>query len=508
MGGGGSANDPYQAKRREMELKREQDLDRIETDYQEERKQVAAARGKQLENIVESQEKEIARTRSDVDHKIATQKAHADGQLKKYQDDTIRVTEEAGKAFRDKAAKLSQIQKEMEGQQHQMNLRYSEAAKEKQRAHEETMALNKSRAERDMGLLGNTADNRIKELSKRNSDEVNRLEAEQKSHIAKVRYDGNQELGYLKSNHKRLAEELQEEIAFEKNRQRATLDDSRKLFTSQYENQQSTQVGELDESRRNYDRSMRNLHQDGERGLASLRNHYIDEKRKVSVDGDKTLRDSSDKAFKQKTLIEQQLADDLKRTERNYYKRRQDMDEQERIFMNTKTAQAEGYRAKTEKDYLDQNKIIRDKRESTIKELYATMGTDLKNISDKSNKEFELLKKESAERVANHHTKSADPFYRLHDMGTKVSESEKGFLLSIPMPEHEKDSVNITSNLHGVTVSGNRRSEVKAKDTDRMITTNSYQSYSETIALPSKVNLKGMTKTYDSGALHFYIPKA
>lgn len=109
--------------------------------------------------------------------------------------------------------------------------------------------------------------------------------------------------------------------------------------------------------------------------------------------------------------------------------------------------------------------------------------------------------------VQNYETKETDDFYRVQDRGSRVSESPQGYVIEAYAPEHEKDNLRVSIQRNKAVVSGQRKFADEAKDGNKNIRTNNFQSFREEFKFSRPVSQEGMTRERIGDYVRFSIPK-
>jgi len=117
------------------------------------------------------------------------------------------------------------------------------------------------------------------------------------------------------------------------------------------------------------------------------------------------------------------------------------------------------------------------------------------------------LKSGIAKKVEQYNEKKDDPFYKVEDRNTRLTENSKEYVIEARVPEHEKDAIKIKVSNDKVVVAGSRSFKDKVDHEDRKLSTQSYQSFREEIPLEYPVVTEAVTQTRDGDILRVTIPK-
>ena len=81
-------------------------------------------------------------------------------------------------------------------------------------------------------------------------------------------------------------------------------------------------------------------------------------------------------------------------------------------------------------------------------------------------------------------------------------------LVEVKVPEHEQERIKLSYKNSHIHLNGTRAFEGSTKtENGRSISTNSYQSFSESFPTSGALNIKEMKREYADGKLKFRIPK-
>jgi HSP20 family molecular chaperone IbpA len=376
------------------------------------------------------------------------------------------------------------------------------------RDQEQIEAINRARAGAEMQTLSSEYDRRIKDLeTKGRADEINTQQT-YRAQVEKARMEGQTELSGLQENQQRLKDQARLQEAGIQAEERKRLDHARVDNEFRYQDEQAKGMKAVSEVQTRSTKALRDSVAQGERDVLNTRDHYNAETRDAQKAAEKKIADT--KAFEERTLynIDKVAADDKRRAETTHYTQMALLRERSDSMLAGAGAQNEATRKKIDAEYIKSSQSLRAKRDTTLNFINEEASRDLAGVRARSDAQVEKAIADSAFAITSHGAKASDPFYRPHNMGTKITENERGITVEVVIPEHEKDSVRVVKNNKSITVSGNRRYEGKANlEPGHNISTNSYQSYSETFATTASLNMGGMSRTYYDGKVVIFLPK-
>ncbi|MEZ0393178.1 MAG: Hsp20/alpha crystallin family protein [Pseudobdellovibrionaceae bacterium] len=103
--------------------------------------------------------------------------------------------------------------------------------------------------------------------------------------------------------------------------------------------------------------------------------------------------------------------------------------------------------------------------------------------------------------------KAKDPFFKVQNRGTTLSETDNMYVVRAYVPESDKDNVKVRIQNDKVVVAGSRAFVDKLEDQGKKVSTNSYQTFKEEFKLDHPVAQNAIWQERDGDFLQFLIPK-
>ena len=100
-----------------------------------------------------------------------------------------------------------------------------------------------------------------------------------------------------------------------------------------------------------------------------------------------------------------------------------------------------------------------------------------------------------------------DPFYRVEDRNSRFHETATNYILKTFVPEHEKGNVKINIKDDHVSVAGRRAFKDKIEDEDKVIKTNSFQTFREEFKFNQPIFAEGAIQERSGDYVTVTIPK-
>ena len=90
----------------------------------------------------------------------------------------------------------------------------------------------------------------------------------------------------------------------------------------------------------------------------------------------------------------------------------------------------------------------------------------------------------------------------------ELTETEEALILKLELPGIQVADLNIEATAKSVSISGERKSQVKAVDKDKTRSEFRYGSFQRVIPLPIQIQNTQVKADYKNGILHLTLPKA
>lgn len=154
---------------------------------------------------------------------------------------------------------------------------------------------------------------------------------------------------------------------------------------------------------------------------------------------------------------------------------------------------------------------IKDQHEA-FKQKMAALSQEqeqlIKTVTSKFHKDIEDMVSNHSVKKRDLASKQMDEFYHVSTIEPKITETENSYLVSVKLPEHEKDGARLTAHDRTVRLNFTRNFDDKVTD-DSGSTYSSKRSevMSKEFNVNSIVESKNITQKYADGVLTFILPK-
>ena len=210
-----------------------------------------------------------------------------------------------------------------------------------------------------------------------------------------------------------------------------------------------------------------------------------------------------EKSERKKDLAEQQRKD-MKELKAKYAELNKEIDKDSAAAINHIKVEAQ-----------DENDSYKAERAEVKAQTYNRQGRTSSNSNEVNqasnspkNRSITVENTEkSAPMVQNYVTRETDQFYKVQDRGSRVSESNDGYVIEAYAPEHEKDNIRMSVANNRATISGKRKFQDSVDEGFKKTSTNNFQTFHEEFKFERPVASEGMTRERQGDYVRFFIPK-
>ncbi len=480
-----------------LESRRKSELDRIR---QNEDRTIREAYGKSQEKIEESTSK--------IDDKLKRIEEAADIRIRDYERSTAQLAESAKRRYEEKAKLLERGTQDLENQRTQLERQHEAAMKNldgeqaarraefdrrakidiERTALSRKQGVDRMKAEGDLELKKMEMDfgDRKQKLAKEYNSKINGLITQKEADRRHLELENESTKAALGDARNRLEAEYQlnESLrAIEHEDRIASLNNRAK-----HEEGQISQRGKMriQDTKSQYDQSVYNIEREGEKKVRLSQDQYRNALERQESEA-KFAQDMADKKFTmQRDIILNQRNEILDKNTK----------ENEALYKKWQNFQA-----------VNSKQVETDKKQQLETRLKAAQDA-IKTEQDRHLKSLNSLTYNNIDALSKYQQKLEDPFYRAKELRPLIIDDSQQLLVKIKTNDHEQNDIKLSQANGKLTVGGTRRSQVRALGDDgRAITTNSYQSFTETIPYTGALNLKKAVRSYADGVLTFHIPK-
>lgn len=210
-----------------------------------------------------------------------------------------------------------------------------------------------------------------------------------------------------------------------------------------------------------------------------------------------------EKAEKKRQLAEQQR-EDIRELKTKYQEINKEIDQDSAAAINHIKYEAN-----------EENEAQKAERQE-VKAAHATYNRkgvansnnqETNQASTRTNRSISTEKPAATALVQNYETKDTDNFYKVQDRGSRVSESNEGYMIEAYAPEHEKDNLRVSVANNRAVISGKRKFQDSVEDGMKKMSTNNFQTFHEEFKFERPVASEGMTREREGDYVKFFIPK-
>jgi HSP20 family molecular chaperone IbpA len=141
--------------------------------------------------------------------------------------------------------------------------------------------------------------------------------------------------------------------------------------------------------------------------------------------------------------------------------------------------------------------------------LAAKTSEQLKALDSQAKQTIEAHKFGTMDKIASITDRGQDPFYHLKSLNPVMTETEGGWTIAVPLPEHEAQNLFVSGEGPYIKLALARRFQdnAKAPEGGRSTMTANYQSVVEQIAMPAAYDAKKIERSYANGVMTLKVPK-
>lgn len=299
----------------------------------------------------------------------------------------------------------------------------------------------------------------------------------------------------------------QEEKALKENNQ-AQIFNMKNQFSETYTNTYDNGLEKQNDIQFKTQQEVRNITEKANRQIDRLQNQTqqsisalsVDYNNKIGTD-EKNYRDVLNEDIKQHRdeLLRQKDQFKLEMTKSDDKNKRLELEKQR--INNDQLSYIDNYH----KNLMDQKqKDFKIRYENQIKD-HERILSELKNKLDEDIRKIQINNQNAYRAIA---SKNNDTFYRIDKLNPTLSEDKKSYIISIEVPEHEKDSVHLVAHGRMLKLDLNKKFNDIVEDSDGSINRSSKtQIFSKEFATKELLNPKQITQKYEDGVLSFKVDK-
>ena len=274
------------------------------------------------------------------------------------------------------------------------------------------------------------------------------------------------------------------------------------------ENERTKGYAALGEMKRNQQAEIARVKRDGETEVNRDTNYYRDTVYNTEKHGNQDLQSVKNSNFIMSEYERKRFNDEFNLNRENHAKQLTDQkQEQERIFGAVSTSakdEREKMSAKTTEAIQASTQAFQDKYTATTQEH----GQILDDLNTRSSDQLQRLRRDNSQKLDAYSDRQGDPFYKMVNVGAKLSEGSDAFFLTAKVPPQEREAVNVSIKGETVMLSGHRRNEDKLQlEPGHAQTTSSFQSFSESFPINWPVDARNISREFDGDTMIVRIPK-
>ncbi len=491
----------YRKKKQEIKEEGEQELEKVRAENRNKVVKEAHSGAAAVNHIKEDNESRIEATKAQTEKRLAYERQAAARRTeneKKAGEERTRALEEGlrNKQYTLEKNTLAVHKKESE-------LRQKEAAHTAhiQGEHVERRQQVAKSSEQEVRELNEKTTKAKTELQQKHATELRQLHEHHKAQAEALKRE-NQETSQTLSKYS------QAQLANQRETSSKQLEEERKAFLAKQENFKKVTAEALTKEKTSGEQryqeidkeNRKQVEKEREAGIKNIevtRKVYADEIARQHKMGDKGIADQKNTyEFKMNRLVEQQKLEETKLKEEH----QKALIEEDQKFQNDAQRNSVFYKQQLLQKHGEYMKA--QQKAQAAYEQYVLLKRE------QLTKTLEKEKREIMNDIGKYSAQKEDPFYRFNQARARVSETERHYIISADVPEHEKDNVKLYVRDDKAVISGARRFKDQIDEPNGRISTANYQTFRQEIPLERPVHEKLVERNWENGVLTLKIPKA
>ncbi|OFZ26818.1 MAG: hypothetical protein A2381_06665 [Bdellovibrionales bacterium RIFOXYB1_FULL_37_110] len=160
-----------------------------------------------------------------------------------------------------------------------------------------------------------------------------------------------------------------------------------------------------------------------------------------------------------------------------------------------------------EKKYQQVLKDTHNRYANKISQMNKDNQVVLNNVQDVFTKQINQMKEQQIDAKAVINDRSLDPFYQMLDIGPQIEDLGKEYLISVKVPEHEKEGVLLTPSERKIRISFTRRFEDRLPTPQGFNKSARSENSLQEFTVQDILDTTKVTQTYHDGVLMFKVAK-
>ncbi len=194
------------------------------------------------------------------------------------------------------------------------------------------------------------------------------------------------------------------------------------------------------------------------------------------------------------------------------FEHQKSVDNLERKFLIEKEGRTQSF-AQERQFKIDEQQEALTQLERSFKEKYEALVSNHDRVMSNLKGRFEAELKAELESAAGARTiiedQAADPFYSVTQLNPMLTEDEKSYTITIEVPEHERDLVNLAADGRKLKLTTGRRFEERLEgEGGRVDKTVRTEHHTKIFDVAQIVDQRQITQNYQDGLLSYKIMKA
>jgi hypothetical protein len=416
---------------------------------------------------------------------------------KKYADSNRKVLDSQ---ITEKEVQASERLKELSEREQQKQKDFQKISQKSLQSQQEKLTEASKEANAEIGNIYSQSSEKKKELQQKSSEELKKVQDQYKQTMQQTSQERQATLDKQRAESYKTLQEIQtsneQRIRGEQSRGENQLNTVRQKFKAETEKTQVTGQDKIDRTREENQRKLDAAVIKGRDQQEKVYKESEEHIRKVSSEGERKVNEKKQETDTKLTRQEAQFKYETEMQRKQYENQQAELHDnyQKHFAENKETYQAN---LKRQREQFQSN--------------YRNTGTAQKESLHVQNelflRELNQLRQKQLMETKKYEGKEDDPFFKIQNRGSRLSEGSQMYVLRTYLPEADKDSVKVRVQGDKAIVSGARSFNDKLQDDNKKVSTSSYQTFHEEFKFDHPVAEKAIYQQRDGDFVDFVIPK-
>jgi hypothetical protein len=385
----------------------------------------------------------------------------------------------------------------------------SGAIRETEKLNQRQIETSKRRNERDLKKMEDVHQNLRADLRKTQNEEIIDIQGQHHVQIDKEAQKKEKVLSEMRDHLQQTRNLTDQELKSLKNISETETIETQKKLSADRERVSSENELFLEDLNHRFNQSAQKISREGKKRTEDMK----DQKRAEYVD----LEQFHDQKIQNQT---EEFTTRFRNDTNNYKHLKDNQDNQfkkERLFTNQRQQIEMGKMTTQHNDHIEQKdgeyRKGLNEQELFFEKKYGNQltrhTTEFKTLEEKNQKVIDGLKTTLTSEIKKAADRNDDPFFKFETLKPKLKNFEDRVEITVDVPEHSKQDLQLTTNGKEAVLTFNRRFADAAKEVDGTINKiNKVETFTTRIQTGYFLDSKNLKSSYDDGEMTYVIKKA